>query len=668
MPYWWKRRNKPWFGRYRRFRRNNYYKPKRRRRVRVYRRRRTKKLNRRRRRRRFKVRRKQQKIILKQWQPECIKKCKIKGLGTIVLGAEGTQYRCYTDYKYEWTNPKTPAGGGFGCELFTLKYLYSEYQAKNNIWTASNKYKDLCRYTGCRFTFYRHPHTDFVLAYDIQPPFTITKYTYMFLHPQLMLLRRHKKILLSTATKPNGRLTKKLKIKPPKQLVTKWMFQEDFAKYGLVAIAASACNFRYAWLGCCNENLIITLYYLQPGFYKNTEWAQFQSKGYNPGNIGTTQMATNNKYYYYKGNTSQIYTMNPSDVNTYDDSVSLTGWFRTEVLSAYKVQTNAGAELGMTPCGVIRYNPALDTGKNSKLWVVSVIAGHWKYPKQDDLIMEGYPLWLMLYGYTSFLKQVKGDIAPFSSSMIVVQSDAIKRVRGLDTTGFYPILDFNFIQGKSPGGNTPILINNHWYPTLYAQRESISQIINCGPYIPKYNENKESTWQCNYHYTFYFKWGGTYPPGPEAENPETKGTYPVPDKQQEAIQIDDPIKQKHQQIFKSWDYRRGSITKTAIKRMQENLSTDDSLSTDSTGCSSPKKKRMLPTLQDPKKENKEIQKALHSLYEESTCQEPQTSTDLFQLIQHQHHQQQQLKHSLLTLVADLKSKQRNLLHQAGYLA
>ncbi len=258
--------------------------------------------------------------------------------------------------------------------------------------------------------------------------------------------------------------------------------------------------------------------------------------------------------------------MQSSDVNTYDNSVSLTGWFRTEVLSAYKVQTNGGSDLGMTPCGVIRYNPALDTGKNSKLWVVSTIAGHWKYPKQDDLIMEGYPLYLMLYGFTSYLKQVKGDIAPFSSSMIVVQSDAIKRIRGLDTTGFYPILDLNFIQGKSPGGNTPILVNNHWYPSIYSQRESISQIINCGPYIPKYNENKESTWQCNYHYTFYFKWGGTYPPGPEAENPETKGTYPVPDKQQEAIQIDDPVKQKQAQIFKSWDYRRGSITKTAIKK------------------------------------------------------------------------------------------------------
>lgn len=119
------------------------------------------------------------------------------------------------------------------------------YQQRKNIWTFSNKYKELVRYTGSSFTFYRHPETDFVLTYDIQPPFYITKYTYMSLHPQMLLLKKHKKILLSTATKPNGKLTKKFKIKPPKQLITKWFFQKEFATYGLVAIAASACNFRY---------------------------------------------------------------------------------------------------------------------------------------------------------------------------------------------------------------------------------------------------------------------------------------------------------------------------------------------------------------------------------------------------------------------------------------
>uniref|UniRef100_A0AAU7ST68 Capsid protein n=1 Tax=Gammatorquevirus homidi6 TaxID=3048391 RepID=A0AAU7ST68_9VIRU len=666
MPFWWRRRRKPWFGRWTRFRKRRNYKPRRKRR-RVYRRRRTYRAYKGRRRRRYKVRRKQKKIIVRQWQPESIKKCKVKGVGTLVLGAEGTQYRCYTDYINEWTNPKVPAGGGFGCELFTLQYLYKMYVAKKNIWTSSNKYRDLTRYTGCKFTMYRHPETDFIVAYDIQPPFYITKHTYMSLHPQMLLLRKNKRIVLSTATKPNGRLTKKLKIKPPKQLSTKWFFQKDFAKYGLVAIAASACNFRYPWLACCNENLIITLYYLQADFYHNSAWAQTTSK-YNPVN-SPQPMKETLKFKYYLDGKSGEYTMNAKDVETYDKSVSLdTGWFNKKILNAYEVDDNTTKQ-ALTPTGTIRYNPADDDGVGNKLWVVNTLTYNWKIPTDDDLILENYPLWLMFYGYTSFLYQVKADKNPFSSSLIIVKSKAIQRVFGTDTRGWYPLIDKSFMNGKGPGNTPPILLHRkYWYPSIYGQRDSISQIVNCGPYVPKYNETKNSTWQLNYTYNFYFKWGGTYPPIPEAENPENKTTYPVPDKQQETISIADPISEKYETVFKSWDYRRGSLTKTALKRMQENIQTDDSLSTDSTGCSSPKKKKFLPTLQNPKKENKKIQSCLLSLCEENTWQEPTPDTNIYQLLQQQHQQQQSLKLNLLTLIADLKSNQRNLLHQAGYLA
>nr|UHK06234.1 MAG: ORF1 [Torque teno midi virus] len=667
MPFWWRRRRKPWFGRWRRNNRRRYYKPRRKRR-RIRRRRRTYRTYKGRRRRRYKVRRKQQKIIVKQWQPESIRKCKIKGLGTIVLGAHGTQYRCYTDYINEWTNPKVSGGGGFGCELFTLKYLYQMYQARKNIWTYSNKYKELVRYTGCHFTFYRHPETDFVLAYDIQPPFYITKLTYMSLHPQMLLLRKHKKILLSTATKPTGKLTKRFRIRPPKQLVTKWFFQKDFAKYGLVAIAASACNFRYPWLSCCNENLIITLRYLSPQFYHNSAWAQTTSNPYNP-IYGTQPMKKTLTYKYVLDGKRSSYTMKDSDVQTYDDSLSYdTGWFNKRILTAYEVLDGSTAQ-ALTPCGTLRYNPADDDGIGNKLWVVSTLTYNWKVPTDDDLILEQYPLWLMFYGYTSYLYQIKSQKNPFSSSMIVVKSKALRRVFGKDSTDFYPLIDFSFMNGKGPENTDPILLHTKfWYPSLYAQRDSISQIVNCGPYIPKYNETKNSTWQCNYHYKFYFKWGGSYPPTPDAENPESKNVYPVPDKQQETVSIADPISETYEKVFKTWDYRRGSLTKTAIKRMQQDLSSDDSLSTDSTSCSYRKRRKTLPTLQDPKKENKEIQDCLLSLCEKSTWQEPPPDTNIFQLLQQQHQQQQQLKHNLLTLIADLKSNQRTMLHQTGYLA
>nr|UHM26073.1 MAG: ORF1 [Torque teno midi virus] len=673
MPFWWNRRRKPWFGRFRR-RRRRIWPRRRRRRRRVYKRRRAYYSTRRRRRRHYKVRRKKKRLILTQWQPESVRKCKIKGSGTICFGAEGTQFRCSTVYRDEWTNPKTPGGGGFGVELFTLKYLFSEYKAKFNIWTQSNEYRDLCRYLFCTFTFYRHPQTDFILWYDTQPPFTINKYTYMYMHPLLALQRRKKKLLLSTATNPKGKLTKKFRIRPPKQLINKWFFQEDFSNYGLVTIGATACNFRYPWLGCCNENLIITLYYIQPDFYKHSEWSQYHTQPYNP--LGFTpsqhsQMSTTNWYFYKDGNTEKKWQMKPfNGTAPYYKSVGIDGgWFCPPVMRAYKVSTTeTGQALGLTPCGVLRYNPALDTGKGNKVWLTPTLSGTYGVPKDEDLVMEDYPLYMIFFGYTSFLKQMKHDTINFQANMFVIQSPALKRVFGNDTHPWYPIVDKSFCYGKGPGMTDPITFTNQtWYPSVYSQRDSISSIVNCGPYTPKYNETKESTWQCNYFYNFHFKWGGSYPPDQEAEDPTTKGKYPVPDKLHETIQIADPVKQKYKEIFKTWDYRRGTLTKKALKRMYDNLSTDESLRSDSTGCSSRKKTRMLPVLQNPKKENKEIQECLLSLCEETTCPDQEKTPDLFKLIQQQHNQQQQLKYNILTLISDLKSKQRNLLHQTGFL-
>nr|UHK06263.1 MAG: ORF1 [Torque teno midi virus] len=669
MPFWWRRRRKPWFGRWRR--RQRTYR-KRRPRRRYNRRRRARYTSKRRRRRHYKVRRKKKRIILTQWQPESIKKCKVKGVGTIVMGAEGTQFRCSTVYKTEWTNPKVAAGGGFGVELFTLNYLYQENKAKNNIWTSSNANRDLCRYTGGKITFYRHPETDFIIYYNTQPPFTITKYTYLNMHPIRLLQRRHKKILLSTATKPTGKLTKRFKFKPPKTLSSKWFFQEDLAPYGLVTIGATACNFRYPWFGCCNENLIITLYYIQPQFYVHSEWAQVHTDAYNPLGFGGTKMSETMYYYSDVDGKLNEWQMNPTlwTGNRYNGSVSLkNGWFCPQVLRAKAVKkTKTESPLGLTPCGVLRYNPALDTGQGNKVWLTPVISGTYGVPKDDDLVMENFPLYMIFFGYTSFLKQVKSKTISFKANMFVVKSPALYRVFGSDKNDWYPLIDKSFIDGKGTSGTDPIPFTaGTWYPTVYSQRDSIAQIVNCGPYTPKYNETKASTWQCNYFYNFYFKWGGSYPPEQEAENPANKGKYPDPNTEQEAIQIADPLKQKYQTIFKSWDYRRGLLTPKALKRMQDNLSTSDSCQSDSTSCSSPKRRRTLPVLQDPKKENKEIQKCLLSLCEEPTYQETEETPNVLQLIQHQQQQQQQLKHNLLTLISDLKSKQRNLLHQAGFL-
>ena len=194
-----------------------------------------------------------------QWQPDSIRKCTIKGLGLLVLGEEGKQMDCYTTDRFKFSLPRVPYGGGIGVENYTLKYLYEEYRFKNNIWTNSNIGKDLCRYLGSKFTFYRHQDTDFVIAYSRQPPHDINKYTFPSCHPQQLLLEKHKKVLLSHRTKTNGKYTLKMRIRPPKQMITKWFFTKSFCEFSLLLLKASACNFNYSYMAGKSPNRCITI-------------------------------------------------------------------------------------------------------------------------------------------------------------------------------------------------------------------------------------------------------------------------------------------------------------------------------------------------------------------------------------------------------------------------
>ena len=147
---------------------------------------------------------------------------------------------CYTTEKTEYIPPKVPWGGGFATQDFTLKLLYEEYQFTNNIWTASNILKDLCRFLFCKIQLYRHPDTDFVVSYNRQGPFDLTKFTFPGCHPQQIMLQKHKKLVFSLSSKPHGRYFVSLKLKPPKQMISKWFFSKEFApKYYLLKSSSS---------------------------------------------------------------------------------------------------------------------------------------------------------------------------------------------------------------------------------------------------------------------------------------------------------------------------------------------------------------------------------------------------------------------------------------------
>nr|UHK05314.1 MAG: ORF1 [Torque teno midi virus] len=662
MPFWWKRRRRPWFGRYRYRRRYNYKKRKPRRR---FPRRRTRRTHRRRYKRHRKVRRKLKKITIKQWQPESIRKCKIIGFSTLVLGAEGNQYLCWTNQASDFTQPKAPGGGGFGSELITLQWLYDEYKAHNNIWTRSNKNKDLVRYTGCTITLFRHPTTDFIFSYNLTAPFDLHKFTYPDIQPQNMLLRPKKKIILSQANAPFKRKTVKVKIKPPKLMSTKWFFQNQFSESGLVLLQAAAANFQFPRIGLKSQNQMVTLYYLDTNFWTTCNWAATIDHPWKPRQTGNKWTFT------YKNKQGQDQTITlPGDSSEWTGQKGYytsihrdTGWWQKAVLNSYKYSID-GTQYANKIIYTARYNPNVDTGEGNYVYAVSLLQSQYTPPRyQTDYVITGQPLWMAFYGFYSFLQQITKDKAFDIHYMFIVQSKAIHPIT-TSTQTIFPFIDWDFINGVLPWEEyLSDSIKKRWYPQAAFQQTTINAIVESGPFMPKYTNVNPSTWELPYKYKFYFKWGGPQVQDEAVDDPHGKHDWPVPDTMHQTIQIGNPKKQSTESMLHEWDYRRGIITQTALKRMQENIQTDTDFQSDDS--ETPKKKRKTKEMPLPQDKDKKIKDCLLSLCEENTCQEQ--PDNLQQLIHQQQEQQQLLKRNILQLLTHLKKQQRYLSLQTGIL-
>nr|UHK07092.1 MAG: ORF1 [Torque teno midi virus] len=661
MPFWWPRRRRFWFNR-----RNNYFKRKRRTRKRYpkrrYRRPYRSTRRRRRRRRRGKVRRKKKAILVKQWQPDSIRKCFIRGYDTYILGAEGKQSVCYTNVWDSWTPPRVPGGGGFAVQQYSLGWLYEQYKFRKNIWSHSNIFMDLCRYIRCKIIFYRHPYTDFVVTYERQLPFDLNKFTYPDTHPSNLLLHKHKKIIKSQATKPFGKIKTKLIIKPPKQMLSKWFFTSNFSTFPLFLLRGAACNLNYTRLAPTATNTLIEFYYLNTGFYNNPAWGQTYSEHsiYKP----YTNARTTYFVQYIDGKTATI------NMSTTHGVAYQNGYFSSQLLRAVKIkdQQSSTTWSATTPINVARYNMNKDTGKGNSIWLMSILATSYRKPSDEVLYFDNLPIWMLLYGYLQYVDTMKKGKGFLDSYILAIQSPAIEPAAQIGTQNWYMIIDKDFIEGKGPFGSyVTESTKSKWYPNVTSQLKTINTFVETGPFVPKYSEERYSNWELHYFYDFLFKWGGPQIQDPTIKDPTTLPKYDVPDTITKAIQIRDPAKQKAASLLHSWDVRRGIITQNALKRMSSNIETDTTFQPDQDIIPPKRRKTTGPALQNPQESEEEVQTCLLSLFEEDTYQETQETTNLFQLINRQRQQQQQLKYNLLKLISDIKDKQHMLQLQTGML-
>lgn len=591
------------------------------------------------------------------------------------MGAEGRQMRVYTEVKTDTVPPRTPTGGGSAYWVPTLSFLYSELQFHNNIWTKTNIYKDLCRYMWVKITAFRHTNIDFILQYDRQPPFDINKTTFMSTHPLQLLQQKHHKVLLSTNTNPRGKLAKKFIIKPPKLMLQKWFFTDAFCKYPLLCLRAAACDFKYSYLQCCNENQQLNIYYLDILFYLNGNYGTARTgSGYLP--YATAPTGKQQWVVQYVTGKKEVITVDSTD---YNKSISYTdGWFQSKLLRAVKLwhdnsikdnQSNPSANLPVNNCV---YNPNLDSGKDNLIYLHSIHNQSWTPPTSDtSLIIPNVPLWLGLWGLFDYVNKIKGTASKdefLKTHIVGLRSPALLYFPQAGASKTIVPLDPAFVNGLTFFDQLPTYHDKqYWYPTCMNQQKILNAIVETGPFVPKLGNITNSTWELKINYSFLFKWGGPHITDPEIMDPKTQGHWEDdPRPNNKTIQIKNPEKQKTESFIHPWDLRRGFIKEAALKRVYDNLSIDTSFQPTDAGSPQKKKQRKLPTVKTQEQKNKKIYHCLQTLYEESTCQE-QTSQTLEQLIQQQQEQQHNLKRNILQLIFELKRKQEMLQLQSGLI-
>lgn len=136
-------------------------------------------------------------------------------------------------------------GGSFATETFSLRVLYDQYQKGFNRWSHTNEDLDLARYTGCKWTFYRHPDTDFIVYFTNNPPMKTNQYTAPMTTPGMLMRSKFKVLIPSFKTRPRGRKSISVRIRPPKLFQDKWYTQQDLCPVPLVQLNVTAADFTH---------------------------------------------------------------------------------------------------------------------------------------------------------------------------------------------------------------------------------------------------------------------------------------------------------------------------------------------------------------------------------------------------------------------------------------
>nr|UGV37736.1 MAG: ORF1 [TTV-like mini virus] len=563
------------------------------------------------RRHKFFIKKKKKWLPIRQWQPELIRRCKVKGNFTIISGNYETLANNYAQYRDSQVPEHFPSGGGWGIFVFNLGCLFDEFLRVRNWWTSTNVHLPLVRYLKCKLTFYRHPKADYVVYYTRNLPMTDDEYQHADACPNRMLMK-HKKILVTSLSRKHRKPYVRKTIRPPKLLMNKWFFQRDFANQNLIMLTATLCSLdNYSrppnslsntiYLKTFNPKIFHSLnfnrtnttepYHPKPSYYfwatnaninisdpnplQNVTFSQCiflgQAQAMRVGQFITEQnkntYTTNSDYWgniFCKEFLTKDYTILVCNVQP--------GALGTTLQPSGKIPTDKFTIMTEPIFNTVAYNPELDTGKDTSIYFLPNFSNNadWTPPRNEQLIFSGFPLWMLLWGWPDWQKKLALINQIDDHYILVVNSPYF--VPNLKS---YIFIDDNFIE------NYPVHFDPHpdhtedtfkpllsdqlsWHPKFKYQKQSINLLCSTCPGSYKFSINESVN--INMNYIFYFKWGGSPSTLETIANPDKQPKYPTPGNITTGLQIQDPLTDPASLIY-NFDIRRDELTKKAVRRI-----------------------------------------------------------------------------------------------------
>nr|UGV35939.1 MAG: ORF1 [TTV-like mini virus] len=573
---------------------------------------------------RRKYKRKLKAITVKEFQPSIIKKLKVKGIMPLFMCNKERLTNNLTQWLYSTAPEHFPSGGGFSVTQYTLSSLFELHQKLQNWWTKSNNTLPLIRYNGCKFKLYRAPETDYVFQYQNCYPMRASKLTYLSTQPSMMMMNNKTILIKCLKGTKNKKPYKTVRIRPPQQMTTKWHFQYDLSNIPLVMTLASAASFDRYYTSADAISTTIGFTTLNSQLFQYHNFQNPGTQGYQPKpNIWLWGLPNGehnyqqepNKNLIYLGNTGPLetgHTVEQSMANATENwettwtnyIINKTKWgniFKPEWLTGDRTilttnqspaQLKSKFTTKTTPIGTnfqkpveptllrCRYNPLQDTGENTKVYLVPNIRDQvgWDPLNNKNLIIEGYPLWLSLWGFLDWMKKLSevqqidiNYILVFQSPFVVPKKD------------YYIVLDKGFETNTSPYKQEHELTEadrQHYYPKVSFQIQTINLIGSSGPGVVKLPGSNST--EAHTEYTFYFKIGGCPAPMETIKDPTEQPVYPIPNNHHETTSLQNPGTAPETFLW-AFDERRHELTKKATKRILKDWETKETSSTPTGG-------------------------------------------------------------------------------------